>query len=244
MEVQLVYTPYYFVEYDCFAQGKFWYNTINLASRGILVLEGQTGDVVDVSVKSGAIPDIRRAGIFVDCYPLEQKETLRSFVAEGLPLGRLDAIPVKISSADAEKITKVEIAKHVHQTFHHQFRNSTTSQTLVPMEQDVRIVACKLLNVPIATTVFRYKDKVYSRTLQASTNHFISDEITNCLDPREKHPASTLFVCEECGILLCRDHVKSCSSCGKVLCSNDFVSKGILIKKYYCSNDLQKEKSR
>lgn len=237
LEVQLVYSPHYFVEFDCFAQGKFWYNTINLASRGVIVLEGQTGDVVDISVKSGTPPEITRTGVFVDCYPLQQKEILRSYVAEGLPLGRLDAIPVKISGSDAEKITKVEIAKHVHQTFHHHTRNSSTSQTLVPMERDVRIVVYKLLNIPIATVLFRFKDKVYSRTIQAATNNFISDEMMSCYSPEQKHRASALLTCEECGTLVCRDHARNCSSCNKILCSKDSLSKGLLIKKYYCKND-------
>lgn len=237
-EFRLLYRPYYFIEYDCFTQGTLFYERINLDSRGTLVLEGERGTVVDMVLHSGTQPDLPQTGLFVKCAGIAQRETLRSHILEVASFTRLEAEPVRISGSEAEKIVKVEIAKNLSKTFTREHRKGpTTEKTLRPYESEVRIVSVKHLNIPIITCVYAYKDRTYSRTIQATTNRIISDDLAFC-NMEERHPSEVIFMCEECGGLACKDYSKKCDVCGMHLCNEHATSKGMLLKKYYCSEHV------
>ncbi len=233
-ELQLVYIPYFFVEYDCFTQGKLFYETINLASHGTLVLDGQQGSVIDMILQSGTQPELQQTGYFTGCVGIEQREIPRSRISEAASFSKFDAVPVKITKYDAEKIAKVEIAKNLHETFTHQFRNgSTSSKTLRPYESQVRIVSVKPVNIPLITGVYRYKNRAYTRCIQATTKQIIGDDLIYC-NVEERHHGDSIILCEECGSLACKNHGKHCDACDKRLCIEHATSKGLILKKYYC----------
>jgi hypothetical protein len=154
MKLELVYLPYFFVEYDCFAQTKFFYEILNLESRGMLVLEGQKGGVVDMAIHSGIAPQIQQTGCYSGCSVIRQSETERSKIAQIAPFSKIDAFPAKISRYDAERIVKVEIAKNLEQTFTKKLKNRVETKTLRPYESNVRIVSVNLMHVPLVTGHF------------------------------------------------------------------------------------------
>ncbi len=233
-EFQLEYRPYYFVEYDCFTQGNFYYQRVNLASHGTLVIDGQGGQVVDLAVKSGVWPNIQRSRFLVGCEKIEPKETPRSKVAFGDTFSRFEAFPVKATKYDAERTAQVEIAKNLSQTYSRQLRNGSVSTTTIrPYANEVRIVSTKLKHVPIVTGVFAFKDRNYRRIIQSSTNRVLADDLVYC-NIGQIHFGQGLFLCRECGGLACKEHGRPCAICGRFRCLNHAIPKGLILKKYYC----------
>lgn len=240
-KLELVYLPYFFVEYDCFAQTKFFYETVNLESRGMLVLEGQKGAVVDMAVHSGIPPQIQQTGCYSGCSVIRQSETERSKIAQMALFSKIDAFPAKISRYDAERIVKVEIAKNLEQTFTKKLKNRVETKTLRPYESNVRIVSVNLMHVPLVTGTFQYKNRTYQRTMQSTTSRIVVDDFALCNASGNGHFTDHVLLCEECGALACEDHGKECLICHKSLCSGHVGSKGLVLKKYYCTDHLPKK---
>jgi len=233
MEVRILYSPYFFVEYDCFTQGTFFYERVNLASRGILVLEGNKGVVVDIQVQSGEVPNIAHSGAFVDCFGIQPVEIPRSKIASGVAMSRVEDRPARITKYDAEKIAKVEIAKNLKKELSRDTGQFVETKTLIPYESNVRVVSVKMSYIPVATAIFRYKNRVYCRVMQSTTNRIMGDDLTYC-NVGVKHWSNTVLVCEECGILACESHRKLCITCHRNFCNVHILSKGLISKKYYC----------
>jgi len=238
-KLRLLYSPYYFVEYDCFTQGSFLYERVNLGSKGIVVLEGQKGEVVDSSVLAGTPPTILRAGSFVGCGTFRSVEIPKSQITERGPFSSMEAFPAKISKDEAERITKIEIARNLSQTYSRKLKNgSISTKTLRPSERDVRVVSIKLLNAPLITAIFTYRDRAYTRVIQATTDRIISDDFVYCNVGQRHLCSDPILLCQDCGNLTCKDHGKNCTTCGRALCANHISSKGVLLKKYYCPNHV------
>ncbi len=234
LELQLVYTPIFFVEYDSFTQRDFLNDRIRLMSRGLLALEGQKGEVIDIDIISGTPPEITERGCFAECSAIEQKEVLKSKITEKFTFSKFEVIPVKLTITEVEKIATFEIAKRLGKTFDKKLPDhSTQTKTLTPDIGDVRIVSSKLLNIPVITGIFGYKDRIYRRALQASTNRIIFDNISYC-NVGQSHYSSNLVVCDECGNLSCENHRKACTTCGASYCIHHSKPKGIIMKKFYC----------
>ncbi|MGH9920053.1 MAG: hypothetical protein ACRD6W_14455 [Nitrososphaerales archaeon] len=181
-EVELVYAPHYFVNYDCFAQGNFMYERVNLESSGMAVIEAQKGQIVDVSVRSGTAPEIVPTGRFACCETLQPQETPRSKIAEGISFTSIDALPVKITGDGAANIVQVEIAKRLSKTYNRTTKNGKTySKTIRPYPREVRIGPSRLSNIPIVTAAFRSKEKSYRLVLQSTVNNrILSDDLSSC----------------------------------------------------------------
>jgi len=237
--LDLEYTPYYFVEYDCFTQGNVFYQRVNLSSHGTLVIDGQKGVIIDMALKSGVAPAIASSRFFIDCGTMTQKEIPRSEVAPGLTFGKFEAAPVAVTKYDAEHTAAVEVTKNLSQTYTHTYRNGkVATKTIIPYADQVRTVGTKLLNIPVVTAVFTFKDKTYRRIVQAATNKIVADSLCYCNVERNPHFADVVLVCEDCGNLACKDHGQRCVVCRKGLCMDHVVGKGLLIKKYYCSTHV------
>lgn len=237
-EVRLAYRPFYFVNYDCFAQGNFLYERVNLQSSGTVVLDGESGQVVDMLVKSGASPNISPSGNFVDCGESQAVEMPRSEVAGGFAFSKFEAFPAKIASKDAERIVQVEIAKNLSETHSRTLKSGkVASKTIRPYANEVRITSVKLANIPILTALFKSKAKSYLRVLQSTTNHVLTDDLIYC-NVGDLHHDEIFLVCEACGSLACKDHGKLCVVCNKSLCVNHVVQKGLILKKFYCDSDV------
>jgi len=234
--LDLEYTPYYFVEYDCFTQANMWYQRVNLSSKGMLVINGQNGSATDMAIYSGVTPAITRSGHFADCHTITQREIPRNEVAPGLTFNKFDAIQVGVTKYDAERTTSVEVAKNLSQTYSHTYKNGRTdTKTIRPYANEVRIVRTKLLNIPIITATYRYKDKTYRRVIQATTNKIIADGLVFCNVERNPHRGDVILLCEDCGSIACKDHGRRCAVCNRGLCELHAKSKGLVMKKYYCS---------
>ncbi len=238
--LQLVYLPYFFVEYDCFAQTRFFYETVNLESHGMLVIEGQNGAVADIALHSGVSPQIQQTGCFSGCAVIQQRELERSKIAQMASFSKIEAFPTKISRSDAERIARVEIAKHLQQTFRKQLKNRVETKTLRPYENNVRIISVDLMHVPLVTGVFQYKNRVYQRMMQSTTCRIVGDDFAYCNVTERNHPTESVILCEECGGLACKDHGKQCVDCEKNLCVEHIRSKGLVLKKYYCPRHYPK----
>jgi hypothetical protein len=237
-EVRLAYKPFYFVNYDCFAQGNFLYERVNLQSSGTVVLEGESGRVVDILVKSGTSPDMPQNGTYVDCEEFQAIELPRSKVAGGFAFSKFEAFPAKITSKDAERITQVEIAKNLSETHSRTLKSGKeASKTIRPYANEVRITSAKLANIPILTALFRSKGKSYFRVLQSTTNHVLTDDLIYC-NVGKLHHDQIFLVCDTCGSLACKDHGKLCAVCNKRLCVNHVVQKGLILKKFYCDSHV------
>lgn len=238
-KLDLLYSPYYFAEYDCFVQGNFLYERVNLASKGVVVLEGQKGEVVDLKPISGDTPMIVRSGNFIGCDSFQQIELPRSEINERGPFPKFDALPIKVSKTQVEDLTQIEIAKNLSQNFSRKLKNgSVATKTLRPYKSNVRIVSVKHVNIPIITGSFTFKNRSYKRVIQATTNRTLIDDFLYC-NVSQIHPsAQPVLLCNECGNLACKDHGKNCVSCGRSLCANHVVSKGTILKKYYCPSHV------
>ena len=233
--LDLEYMPYFFVEYDCFTEGNFLYQRVNFSSKGVLVIEGQKGQVIDVKVESGVLPALPWRGYFADCRDIEAVETPRSKIAEGTSFNKFGAVPVKVSQYEAEKIARIEIARSLSQEFTRTLKNGDVrSMTLRPSISHVRIVSVKQANIPLVTALFRYKDRTYVRKLQAASNHIVADDLIYCNVDGQHLSEGGLHLCVECGGLVCEDHSDVCVTCGKSFCADHIVTKGLILKKNYC----------
>ena len=237
--LDLEYIPHYFVEYDCFTQGTVAYQRVNLSSHGVFVINGQNGSIVDMVVHSGVAPNIAHNGYFVDCHNIPQKEMPRSEVAPGTKFNKLEAAQVSITKYDAERTTSIEVAKNLSQTFRNAYRNGRIdTKTIRPYANEVRSARTKLLNIPIVTATYRYKDKAYQRIIQATTNKIMANSLAFCNVEQNPHFTGMILLCEDCGRLACKDHGRRCVVCGRGLCFIHAVGKGLVMKKYYCSNHV------
>ena len=236
---ELEYKPYFFVEYDCFTQGTVAYQRVNLTSHGTLVVDGQSGTVVDMAIKSGVQPALARSGYFTDCATIPQKETPRSAVAPGVALSKIGASSVGMTKDDAKRTATVEVAKNLSQTWTNTYPNGRTeTKTIRPYANEVRIVGTKLLNVPMVTASYRYKDRTYKRTIQAATNKITADGLSYCNVEPNSHYSNSILLCGDCGNLACDKHGKRCTECGRGLCKTHVIGKGLVMKKYYCSTHI------
>lgn len=238
-EVRLVYAPYYFVDYDCFAQGNFMYERVNLESSGMAVVEAQQGQIVDISLRSGTPPEIVQTGHFASCEALQPTETPTSKIAQGISFASIDAMPVKITADGAANIVQVEIAKRLSKTYNRTTKNGKTySKTIRPYPKEVRISSSRLSNIPIVTAIFKSKDKRYHFVLQSTNNNQILLDELHCNAANRHVDKGNLLVCDECGSIACEEHGDLCVICNKALCDEHLVARGLIIKKYYCSEHV------
>ncbi|MCS4538852.1 MAG: hypothetical protein HYY67_08350 [Thaumarchaeota archaeon] len=234
-EVQVVFTPYYFIKYDCFVQEAFMYQKINLNSTGLLVIDANQGNLVDSITEEGDIPRLPRTGHFTNCVGLEQKETPRAKLSEQVTFSQIDALLAKITEEEATQIARNEIAKNLHRTHTYTTKRGVThSHTIRASPERVRIKLAELVNIPIVTGIFAYRDKTYRRTIQAVTGKVLEDDFNYCYAPT-RHFEKAVLICERCGNLACHSHGKNCNVCGLALCQQDVIQKGLIFKKYYCN---------
>ena len=81
--IQLLYKPYYFVDYHCFSEHTAGGESIVLESKGTAVLDAVTGELVDSKVSEGIEPAVPSARLYVRCLDL-QPQTL---TAASMPRG-------------------------------------------------------------------------------------------------------------------------------------------------------------
>ncbi len=242
IELQLVYRPYFFVKYDCFAQTNFMYERFNLESRGLLVVDGLEGRVVDMSVERGTAPVLPRTGRFVECVGIQPVELPKSKIGDGVGFSSISSVAMKLRDFEAEDTAKRELARTLSMDLTRQTKHGKVyTKTPRPGIREVKISGTKLQHIPLITAAFRASDRVYKRVLQSATNRIVSDDLGYC-NVEKAHYSEGLIVCPKCGRLACHEHSKHCAACKRQFCLNDLMGGGTLFKKYYCPDHSQKSK--
>lgn len=227
--IELAFRPYYFVDYHCFSQHTVRGASALLESKGKVVIDAVSGQVADCVASVGQQPSIAGNGTYVSCSRIPP-QTLTS---ENLPAQlRRSVVGHEVDSARAKEITKIELVKSL--SLQAAFQTTRTKGTLLlkPRKKDIDILDIQgPVKIPFLFATYRFRNYNYLKQCFASTGAMTLDQTTSCLVCR--NPA--VIVCENCGALACESHRKACTVCGKNLCGTCTISKGVISKKYYCT---------
>ncbi len=236
------YSPYYFLTYHCFTQQWVNYQLTNLESKGLVVVDGTTGAMADYSVESGVVGSITQTGNFASCdsspvHDIAEQELKRRFQEVKITKAR-------IKESEVRQMVQLELAKSIWQTYSYQTGKGSyvrdETKTIRPKVSEVGITSARLANVPVVTLTLGYGGRKYTRTIQAGTIRMITDDFWFCnVDPTDRKRPKLL--CDECGSLACEDHGRPCFSCGRQLCIDHIISKGLLQKKFYCKDHVPRK---
>jgi len=244
-EAEILYVPYYFVEYHCFSQDRVGGEIVTLESKGNVAIEAKEGRIVDMAVSLGVVPNLpNMGGNIVACGGLEPKTI---YVDQAMPqelailreqpyykIERVQAVasPYTLRETEAKSIVQKEVTKSLSVRKRYVVGRRIREKIVRPKRKDVEVVGCTFYNIPFLTINLQYRDKVYKRRIQAATGVVVYDESLYCTTCKRNFSS---VVCEKCGNVVCGQHSKSCLVCGRKLCDSCVVSKGLLLKKYYCS---------
>jgi hypothetical protein len=225
--VQFSYRPFYFIDYHCFSERTARGESVIIESKGTLVLDSVSGQVVDSRTTAGLEPEFPRMGAYVGCIGL-QPQTVTS---TNLPAGmQLSALSSKIDSTRAKDIAKDELVKSL--SYYHRYQTTRTSGvlTLNPRKRDIEILSVQPVKIPLLTGKYRYRSYSYIRTSLASTGGFALDQTGKCILCSNR----PVVICENCGAIVCESHMRNCSVCSKSFCTSCVISKGFISKTFYC----------
>lgn len=226
--IELVYRPYYFIDYHCFSQHTVRGASALLESKGKVVVDAVTGQVVDCMTSAGQKPAIAAAGVYVRCSELSPQTLTSTNLPVRLPLS---VVAHEVDSVRAKEIAKIELVKSLSLQAVFQTTRTKGSVLLKPRKKDVDILNVQgPVKIPLLFGTYRFQNYTYVRQCLASTGITVLDQTASCLLCR--NPA--VLVCENCGGIACESHGKNCIVCGKNLCATCAIAKGVISKKYYC----------
>ncbi len=224
-------TPFYFVEYKCFSQHSVAGNSVVLESIGKVALEAVTGHLLGSKVSEGEQPAMPGSNpeAYAELLDMRTLE-LPNLEIPQMPVSMLDS---KLDSTRAKDTTKTELVKALSITYRYRLQTRYTSRVKVlqPKKKDIEILNLQSVKVPIIVGTYRFKNYVYTRTCLASTGKLTSDELASCV----QCASLPIIVCENCGAVACESHSRKCEMCEKNLCSACTISKGLISKKFYCT---------
>lgn len=225
--ISVTYRPFYFAEYQCFSQHTVRGDSIIIESKGTVVIDGFSGQIIDSRITSGQEPQLATTGEYVGCIGLLPQ----TITSKEQPLGiRYSVLTSKVDLTRAKDIAKVELVKSLPFEYRYETTRTRGVQTLYPKKKDIEILNIQPLKIPHLTGTYRLLNYGYTRTLLACTGGFVLDETNKCLLCSNR----PVVVCGNCGAIVCDDHARTCSSCAKTICTNCVSSKGIISKTYYC----------
>jgi len=232
--IRLSYSPFYFATYHCVSQHKVVGNDVLLESKGHVVLDAVAGGIVSSQCVSASKPAIAESIAYNDCLSLKPQTITKSKTSESIE----SVVHPKVDLVQAKKLITVGLITAL--TTNYEYQVVTTRhrwkryKTLQPKKKDIEIEKIWLIRIPLCFVTLKFKDRQYNRILQAATNRLIYDETTMCGFGQQtcRHPSSML--CENCGMVVCDEHVKRCIACGKPVCNVCAVGKGFVSRKYYC----------
>jgi len=226
--VQLVYRPYYFMDYHCFSQHTVAGNSVILESRGKIVVDGVNGQIVDCITSAGQTPYTARSGTYVACSRIPVQSVPIANLPAHLPLS---VIGHDIDSARAKDMAKNELVKSLLLVHRYETTRTVGEKRLSPRKRDIDILDVQgPVKIPLFIGTYRFQKYTYIRTLVASTGAMGSDQTAACLLCSN----AAVLICENCGQVACDSHRKNCIVCGKNLCTTCAIAKGVISKKYYC----------
>ena len=226
--IKLSYRPYYFLDYHCFSQHTVAGNSVLLESKGNVVIDAVTGQIVDSRTSAGKQPALPSMGPYSECMGIKpQTVTSANLPAQLL----LSVIGQKIDFVRAKDVARIELVKSL--SLEHTYYTARTAgrKILKPRKKDVDILNVELVKIPFVSGTYRFRNYTYNRTSLASTGRLVLDQTASCVQCRNP----PVLVCENCGGIACESHSKNCEICGKNLCTACAISKGIISKRYYCA---------
>jgi len=227
--MELVFRPYYFVDYHCFSQHTVRGASALLESKGKVVIDAVSGQVADCVASVGQKPSIAATGTYVSCSEFPP-QTLTS---ANLPAQlHHSVVGHEVDSARAKEIAKIELVKSLSLQAVFQTTRTKGTVLLKPPKKDVDILNVQgPVKIPFLFATYHSQNYAYVRQCLASTGKMTLDQTASCLACR--NPA--FIVCENCGGLACESHNRACVVCGKNLCGTCTISKGVISKKHYCT---------
>jgi hypothetical protein len=232
--ISLWFQPYYFLDYHCFSQHTIAGNVVHIESKGKVIIDGANGQIVDSKTLAGQQPTLPSNGPFVGCLGNPIDTIVTTNLPAKLPFS---VVPHKLDSSRAKDLAKIELVKNLSRNYTYSTRRTVNTKHLKPRKKDVDILNIQLVKIPLLKAAYQYKNYTYIRICVAPTGLFILDHTATCTICRK----SPLLVCENCGGVACESHGKKCLVCGKNLCSNCVISKGIISKKHYCAEHQPKD---
>ena len=226
--IRLNYRPYYLVDYHCFSQHTVAGNSVLLESKGKMIIDGVTGQIVDSKTSTGKEPALPKMGPYVGCISIQPETITSANLPAQLPLL---VIGPEVDSVRARDVAKIELVKSLSLEYIYHTARTTGRKLLKPRKKDIDILNVQLIKIPLLIGIYRFRDRAYTRISLAPTGVLVLDQTASCVQCQ----ARPVYVCENCGGLACESHSKNCTVCGKNLCSNCVISKGIISKKYYCA---------
>jgi len=226
--IRLNYRPYYFVDYHCFSQHTVAGNSVLLESKGKVIIDGVTGQIVDSKTSTGKEPALTRMGPYIGCISIQPQTITSANLPAQLPLL---VIGPEVDSLRAKDVAKIELVKSLSFEYWYQTTRTAVRKLLKPRKKDIDILDVQLVKIPLLIGIYRFRDRAYNRISLAPTGAFVLDQTASCV----KCQALPVVVCENCGGITCESHSKNCTICGRNLCNDCAISKGIISKKYYCT---------
>jgi hypothetical protein len=225
--VELQYKPYHFVDFHCFSQHTVRDHSVVIEGKGTVVIDGVSGEFVDRRMTvtgAQAIP----SGPLAECIGMP----LQIVNVANLPAQlSFSQVTPRIDPRRARDIARMELVKNI--TLNFRFRTARTSGTRIvkPRMKDIDILNVQPVKLPILIGTYRFRNQAYTRTMLATTGKFILDQTTSC----KQCGSRAVSICENCGGLTCEAHHRKCSVCEKSFCDKCVASKGVISKKYYCT---------
>jgi hypothetical protein len=231
--VKLCYSPFYFATYHCVSQHKVVGNDVLLESKGHVVLDAVTGNIVSSQFVSGYKPAITEIMAYNDCLSLKLQT-----IALGMTPEPVEIIPPKIDAVQAKKLVTVGLIKALTTNYEYEVATSRHRwkryKTLQPKGRDIGIERLWLTRIPLGFVTLKFKDRQYSRILQVATNKLVYDDVRICGFKQLACQHLSVIICENCGLAVCDEHRKNCIACGKPICNICAIGKGLVFRKYYC----------
>jgi Restriction endonuclease len=206
---KLEFRPYYFADF-ALTQSK------KKIARGIIVFDGVDGRECDAGLFEGQLKNLPGSGLFLDC--LEIEPSMGSMPKLPQELQMKNSVTVAPASAGEESI-RAKVANILLQESN-------------AHPDDVTISSIRLLHIPIVTVELQAGNRAYRKILQGATGKMIWDETRKCT----LCESPTKAVCEDCGAVVCEEHMRLCNSCGKHLCTECVTTKGVINKTPLCHN--------
>ena len=232
--VSLCFKPYYFLDYHCFSQHTVAGNVVDIESKGKVIMDGVNGQIVDSRTLAGEPPTLPSNGPFVGCLSNPMETVATTNLPAKIPVS---VISHKLDSTRAKDLVKIELMKNISRNYTYSTTRTVHTKHLKPKKKDVDVLNVQLVKIPLLTGTYQYKNYTYTRICVAPTGLFLLDHTAGCTICRK----SPRLVCENCGGVACESHGKKCLVCGKNLCSNCVISKGIISKKHYCIEHQPKD---
>jgi restriction endonuclease len=204
---KLEFRPYYFADFTL-NHGK------KRKARGVIVFDGVDGRECDAGLFEGELKNLPGSGLFVDCLEIEPST------------GSMPHLPPELEMKNTITVAPAGVAEDSIRAH----TGEIVGRESGAHPDDISVTEIKLLHIPIVSAELVALGRSYRKILQAATSKVIWDETRKC----NLCDKATQAICEECGVTVCHEHTRLCSSCRKHLCTECVTTKGVINKSPLC----------